>query len=78
MADVRQPAPFVVAPLFCRFVIHRAVRQAVCLIVMPVRDKLCIFAADELPGGAVVVTLRSAVKARFLRQPVQGIVDKVH
>nr|WP_162303038.1 hypothetical protein [Buttiauxella sp. 3AFRM03] len=37
-----------------------------------------IFAADALPGGAVVVTLCSAVKAAFLRQPVQGIVDKVH
>ena len=71
-----QPAASVVLPLFCRFVVHGAVRQAVRFIVVPLGDEAFILTADKLSGGAVVITLRPAVKTCFLRQPVQQVVSK--
>ena len=76
VAGFSQPALFAVAPLLCRFTVHGAPRQAVRRIVMPQGDEAFILAADKLPGEAVPVALRSAVKARFLRQPVQQVVGK--
>ncbi|CAM7691651.1 hypothetical protein CIPOMA221M_25030 [Citrobacter portucalensis] len=74
VADFRQPAAFVVLPLFRRFVVHRAVRQAVSIIVMPHRDEVFVLTADKLPAGVVTVAQCTAVKAGLLRQPVKEVI----
>ncbi|GCU96958.1 hypothetical protein HmCmsJML035_02787 [Escherichia coli] len=76
VADFSQPAVAIILPLLCRVAVHRPVRDAVCFIVVPLRDLPLILAADELPCGAVPVTLCPAIKAALLRQAVQHIVGK--
>ncbi|MCD8760167.1 hypothetical protein K1Y10_24645, partial [Escherichia coli] len=39
MADVCQPAAFVIPPPLCGFAIHGAVREAVCFVIVPVGDQ---------------------------------------
>ncbi|QZA03551.1 hypothetical protein K3831_22950 [Escherichia coli] len=39
MADVCQPAAFVILPPLCGFAIHGAVREAVCFVIVPVGDQ---------------------------------------
>ena len=67
---------FIILPLLRRVAVHRPVRDAPGIIVVPLRDLPLILAADELPCGAVPVTLCPAVKAALLRQAVQHIVGK--
>ena len=43
---------------------------------MPEGDKAFVLTADKLPGNTVLITLCSAVKARFLYQPVQHIISE--
>jgi hypothetical protein len=50
VADFGQPAALVVLPLLCRFAVDGAVRQAVCVVVMPLRDQAFVLAADKLSG----------------------------
>ncbi|TWP61422.1 hypothetical protein FRA28_21180, partial [Escherichia coli] len=76
MADVCQPAAFVILPLLCGFAIHGAVREAVCFVIVPVGDQPLILAADKFAGQVVVITLCAAVKAGFLYQPVEYIVTE--
>ncbi|CAM7691858.1 hypothetical protein CIPOMA221M_25040 [Citrobacter portucalensis] len=74
VADFRQPAAFVVLPLFRRFVVHRAVRQAVSIIVMPHRDEVFVLTAHHFPCQVIVILLRSPVKAGLLRQTVEKVI----
>ncbi len=67
MADVCQPAAFVILPPLCGFAIHGAVREAVCFVIVPVGDQPLILAADKFAGQVVVITLCAAVKAGLLR-----------
>ncbi|CTU93285.1 Uncharacterised protein [Escherichia coli] len=76
MADVCQPAAFVILPPLCGFAIHGAVREAVCFVIVPVGDQPLILAADKFAGQVVVITLCAAVKAGFLYQPVEYIVTE--
>ena len=43
---------------------------------MPQGDEAFVLTADKLPGNTVLITLCSAVKARFLHQPVQHIISE--
>ncbi|EFA5242665.1 hypothetical protein EYX62_23865, partial [Escherichia coli] len=63
MADVCQPATFVILPPLCGFTLHGAVREAVCFVIVPVGDQTLILAADKFAGQVVVITLCAAVKA---------------
>ncbi|ESD16177.1 hypothetical protein HMPREF1598_04212, partial [Escherichia coli 907710] len=45
MADVCQPATFVIPPPLCGFTLHGAVREAVCFVIVPVGDQTLILAA---------------------------------
>ena len=76
MADVCQPATFVIPPPLCGFTLHGAVREAVCFVIVPVGDQPLILAADKFAGQVVVITLCAAVKAGFLYQPVEYIVTE--
>lgn len=76
MADVCQPATFVILPPLCGFTLHGAVREAVCFVIVPVGDQTLILAADKFAGQVVVITLCAAVKAGFLYQPVKYIVTE--
>ncbi|CAM6610921.1 hypothetical protein ESCOCK372M_22405 [Escherichia coli] len=76
MADFCQPAVLIILPLLRRVAVHRPVRDAVRRIVMPEGDKSLVFTVDKLPCGAVPVTLRPAVKAALLRQPVHRVIPE--
>lgn len=60
----------IILPLLRRVAVHRTVRDAVRRIVMPEGDKPLIFTLREFSGQVILVTLRPAVKAALLRQPV--------
>ena len=76
MADVCQPAAFVILPPFCCFAIYGAMSEAVSVIVVPEGDKSLILATDKFTGQVVVITLYPSVKADFLYQAVADIVSE--
>ena len=76
MAEFRQPAALIIAPLLCRDAVDGPVRYPVCVIIMPEAYKASVLAAGQFPGRVIFITLRPAVKTRLLHQAVQHIVIK--
>ncbi len=76
VADFCQPAVVVILPLLRRFTVHRAPGDTVRRIVMPEGDKPLIFTLREFSGQVILVTLRPAVKAALLRQPVDRVIPE--
>ncbi|CSP77582.1 Uncharacterised protein [Shigella sonnei] len=76
VADFCQPAVIVILPLLRRFTVHRAPGDTVRRIVMPEGDKPLIFTLREFSGQVILVTLRPAVKAALLRQPVDRVIPE--
>lgn len=66
VVDVCQLVVVIILLLFCRFVVYRAVRDAVRRIVVLEDDKFFIFILREFFGQVIMITLRSFVKVVLL------------
>ncbi len=51
-------------------------RDAVRRIVVPEGDKSLVFTLREFSGQVILVTLRPAIKAALLRQPVHRVIQE--
>ncbi|CTS43975.1 hypothetical protein BvCmsG79A_01774 [Escherichia coli] len=66
----------IILPLLRRVAVHRPVRDAVRRIVVPEGDKSLVFTLREFSGQVILVTLRPAIKAALLRQPVHRVIQE--